>query len=526
MENKILQQNDYNALQLSLPIDLGIKIDEDDMVVSFLKALEGVNLSKYFKKGKCRGRKGYDRCKLLKVALFAYMLCDNDLRSMESLCRYDIRFMYIMGEERPSFMAFERLLKDYLVKNIDEIFFELSNSIGALMKINKEIQYIDGTKLEADAGKYTFVYKTRIINARKKLWQKISDSIADINKNRGLGFNQNEKYCAQEIGYIVQYLFEIMKKEDIEPVYGRGKRKTEIQRSYDEFLKYYEKLLEYEYWLDIIDERNSCSKTDHDATMCATKMDYYCNTGLSRPCYNAQIAVSDGVIVNAELYQRPADSKTFIPFMERYNEYNGEYPKHPMADAGYGSFENYMYCTDKKMELDMKYSMYAKKNEPKYKKNNKYNPLLWEMNEQGYKVCPNGYVFNQYLNEKYNEDGKYLRIIQLYENKEKCGGCQFKENCLKRRKGYKTVSRDVVLNEFYAEVDKNLSTEQGKEMKKQRSIQVEGAFGVIKQDMRFTRFTRRGLKNTRMEFLLVCIGYNLRKYHNFRIKNKKKVVIN
>ena len=102
--------------------------------------------------------------------------------------------------------------------------------------------------------------------------------------------------------YIVQYLFEVMEKEDIEPVYGRGKRKTEIQRSYDEFLKYYEKLLEYECWLDIIDERNSCSKTDHDATMCATKMDYYCNTGLSRPCYNAQIAVSDGIIVNADLY--------------------------------------------------------------------------------------------------------------------------------------------------------------------------------------------------------------------------------
>ena len=108
------------------------------MVISFLKALEGVDLSKHFKKGKCRGRKEYDRCKLLKVALFAYMLCDNDLRSMESLCRYDIRFMYIKGEERPSFMTFERLLKDYLVKNIDEIFFELSNSIGALMKINKE----------------------------------------------------------------------------------------------------------------------------------------------------------------------------------------------------------------------------------------------------------------------------------------------------------------------------------------------------------------------------------------------------
>ena len=185
MENKILQQNDYNALQLSLPIDLGIKIDEDDMVVSFLKALEGVNLSKYFKRGKCRGRKGYDRCKLLKAVLFAYMLCDNDLRSMESFCKYDIRFMYIMDEETPSFMTFERLLKDYLIKSIDDIFFEPSNNIGTLMKINKKIQYIDGTKLEADAGKYTFVYKTRIINARKRLWLKIRDSIVDINKNRG-----------------------------------------------------------------------------------------------------------------------------------------------------------------------------------------------------------------------------------------------------------------------------------------------------------------------------------------------------
>lgn len=256
--------------------------------------------------------------------------------------------------------------------------------------------------------------------------------------------------------------------------------------------------------------------------MCATKMDYYCNTGLSRPCYNAQIAVSDGIVVNAELYQRPADSKTFIPFIERYNEYNGEYPKHPMADAGYGSYENYMYCIDKGMELDMKYAMYAKKNETKYKKNNKYNHLLWETNEQGFKVCPNGYVFDEYIREKYNDEGKYLRIVQLLKNKKSCEGCVLKGECLKENRKYKVISRDVVLNELYAQVDKNLASDEGKEMKKQRSIQAEGAFGVIKQDMKFTRFTRRGLKNTRMEFLMVCLGYNLRKYHNYRIRNKDK----
>lgn len=99
-------------------IDSGIKIEEDAMAVSFLKEMERVNLSNYFKSKK----KGHDRCRLLKATLFAYMLCDSDLRSMELFCKYDIRFMYIIDEETSSFMTFERLLKGYLVKNIDIIF--------------------------------------------------------------------------------------------------------------------------------------------------------------------------------------------------------------------------------------------------------------------------------------------------------------------------------------------------------------------------------------------------------------------
>lgn len=72
---------------------------------------------------------------------------------------------------------------------------------------------------------------------------------------------------------------------------------------------------------------------------------------------------------------------------------------------------------------------------------------------------------------------------------------------------------------MYGKVDENLSTEFGKELKKQRSIQVEGAFGVIKQDM---KFTRRGLRNAKMEFLIICLGYNLKKYHKYRLKEEKK----
>ena len=526
MENTTFTQsnysNYYNAFQLSLPLDLGVKIDENDEVVSFLKAIEGVNLYKYLKRKGCRGRKGYDNVMLLKVILFARMIGIESLEGLEKACRHDIRFMYITQEQTPSFMAFERLMKDYLIVDIDYIFFDITSHIGNLMNIDRSVQYIDGTKIEADANKYSFVYKTRIINARKKLFMKITDAILSMNMEKGFNFPYGYMYCAQEIGYITQYLMEVMVENDINPIYGKGKRKTEIQRWYDTFLEYYMKLDEYEYWLNIIGEdRNSCSKTDHDATMCATKMDYYCNTGLSRPCYNVQIAVSDGVIVNADLFQRPADAKTFMPFMERYNEYIGEYPKYPMADAGYGSYDNYMFCVENEMELYMKYSMYAKKNEPKFKKK-KFDPLNWEKDEKGYKICPNGYTFDKYIGETHNDKGAYLSIKQKYTSESSCEGCPFMEECCRNKRHQRILTKDVVLEEFYMTVDQNLSTEQGKELKKQRSIQVEGAFGVIKQDMKFTRFRRRGLQNAKMEFLIVCLGYNLKKYHKYRLKQDKK----
>lgn len=514
--------NHYNAFQLSLPLDLGIKIDPNDEVVSFLKALEGVNLNKYLKRSERRGRKGYDNVMLLKVVLFARMIGECNTRKLADLCKHDIRFMYIMKEETPSFMSFERLLKDYLIYDIDEIYFEITRNICRIMEVNSSIQYIDGTKIEANANKYSFVYKTRILNARKKIFSKITHAIIEMNIERGFDFSYHYFYCAQEIGYIAQYLMEVMVHNDIDPIYGKGKRKTHIQRWYDLFLEYYMKLDEYEFWLFVIgNDRNSCSKTDFDATMFATKMDYYCNTGLSRPCYNVQIAVSDGVIVNADLYQKAADVKTFIPFMERYKQFTGKYPLYPMADAGYGCEDNYMYCLTHKMELCMKYTMYAKKKEAKFKKK-KFNPYNWDNTKEGYKICPNGLVFDKNISDTYDESGDYLRIKQKMTSKENCEGCLHMEECCRNRKHQKVLTRDVILDEFYSVVDENLSTEFGKELKKQRSIQVEGAFGVIKQDMKFVRFSRRGLENAKMEFLIVCIGYNFKKYHNYRLKKEKE----
>lgn len=518
--------SNYNALQLSLPIDLGMKIDPNDKVVSFQEAIEGVNLGKYLKKEERRGRKGHDKVMLLKVILFAYMENNRETRNIAQSCKYDIRYLWLSNESRPSHMAFERLIKEYLIKSIDDVYFDVLLKLVEMMDIDLSKVYIDGTKIEANANKYTFVYKVRILNAREKLYHKITEILSSLNFKYGYNYKINKCYSAQEIGYVTQYLMEVMTKNSIEIVYGKGKKKTEIQRYYDTILEYYLKLNEYEYWLNIItEERNSCSKTDHDATMCATKMDYYCNTGLSRPCYNAQIAVADGMIVNADLFQRPGDTQTFIPFVERHKKYLGEYPKYPVADAGYGSYDNYMYCLIHGMELTMKYNYYAKKNETKFK-NNIYNVINWKKDEYGNKICPNHHIFNQLKGENFDESGKYLRITRQYTSEKSCEGCQHREKCFNGKSNRKIVSRNDILDEFYATVDQNLSTEEGKELKKQRSIQVEGAFGVIKQNMKFNRFTRRGLENAKMEFLLVCLGYNLNKYHNYRLAKMKNGQVN
>ena len=508
----------YNAIQLSLPMDLSLSIDESDPVVSFLEAMKEVDLSKYVKPITSNNTNSHDRGMLLRVVLFAYQNKKRGLDEMVELCRTDIRYMWLSNERKPSKMAFQRLISS-LTDTIDNIFFDINKTLIGNLGINTDIQFVDGTKIEAYASKNSYKYKKRIINSRNALFDKITECIHKINSSYGYNYPIKYRYDAQEIGYITQYLLETIVINDVPIVYGKGQRKSSLQRDYDEILEYYVKLKEYEYWLDIIGERNSCSKTDHDATFMATKWDYYNQSGVTRPCYNAQIAVSDGVIVNADIFQNPTDIKTYIPFMERYKKYYGCYPKWPVADAGYGCFDNYMFNIRNNIKLVQKFSMYNKENDPKFKRR-KFNTYNWKVNEEGYKICPNGRIFDQLLYEQHVENGKELQIKHIYCEKEKCKDCPLKDQCTQA--AYKTISKDVVQEEMYRTVNENLSTDFGKWLKKQRCAQVEGVFGALKENDKFTRFTRRGLKNVKMEFLLVCIGYNLRKYHQYRMEKLQR----
>ena len=511
------QRTYYNAVQLSLPVCTILALDQEDEVFSYLEAVEGVDFSKYVKPIRSNNTNSHDRGMLVKTLLFGFMNGVNSLSELATLCRTDLRYLYLSNEEKPSKMAFSRLSEE-LTERIDQIFFDVSGRIAGKMDCDTSVQYIDGTKIEANANKNTFVYKKRILNAMDRLVCRITEDICRLNQSYGYSYPYGHRYCAYDIWNICQYLMEVMVNLEIPIVYGKGHRKNEFQVWYDTFMEYAMKLDEYEYWLEVMGKRNSCSKTDHDATMMATKWDYYNQSGVTRACYNCQIAVSDGIIVNSEVYQEAGDTTTYRPLMEKYHEYTGEYPAYPVADAGYGSYDNYMFNLLHQCHLTMKYNMYGKEHDKRFQKR-RFNSYNWKRNENGHAICPQGRVFDCHERDIQRvTPGGNLSIDQVFYEKRRCEGCPLRKECLQNPNGYRHYKRNVIKEEFWKTVDQELSSAEGIRMKTQRSVQVEGAFGVIKQDFGFTRFHRKGLKNVKMEFLLVCLGYNLKKYHLYRLR--------
>lgn len=224
-----------DGVQLCLPLDLSISIDKDDPMWSFLDAVEGVNFSKYVKSIRSNNTHSHDRSMLLKTFLFAFMEGHHSLSEIAHLCKVDTRYLYLSNQEKPSIMAFQRMTQD-LTESIDDIFFDITHHISQdLMLCDTDIQYIDGTKIEANAHKNSFVYKRRIVNAEERLFPRISESIIQLNFHHGYDYPIKQTYAALEMGYICQYLMEIMVKNNIEIKYGTGQRKSEIQREYDTF---------------------------------------------------------------------------------------------------------------------------------------------------------------------------------------------------------------------------------------------------------------------------------------------------
>lgn len=510
----------YNTpYQLKMPLEISKIIETSDPVYTFNEVVGNIDLNTYFaEKGSRMGRPRCDAYKMLKIVLFAFMEGGYEsLRQLEKLCKTDIRYIWILdGMKAPSFATFGNFIREELAGKIEQIFQDINGYIFKSEGVDLSHAYIDGTKIEANANRYTWVWKKTCVNNRKKVFEKVTKLIEQMNCESlvflGIKIGAREEYAIEYLEDVLKQYSRVVGLNPDPFVSGSGHRKSTEQKHYQEMEEYINRLKKYAEHIKICgDVRNSYSKTDPDATFMRLKKDYMGNDQLL-PAYNMQLAVCDEYIAAATAEQYASDMDCFVPLMEKFHSYYGKYPEYPTADAGYGSYNNYLYCEEHNMQKYMKFTMFEKtvKN-PKYR-DDPYRAVNFAKDEDGSLVCPGGKRFVR-LKERAIRANKYGRTEELYVC-ENCEGCPLRAQCCKKKQGNRVVQLNRELTQIHEEVVDNLESIHGALLRMNRSIQAEGVFGIIKWDRCYKRAFRRGMKSVILEFMLIFCGFNLYKYHN------------
>jgi len=510
-----------NPKQGFLPLFLSDCLDLTDPVFTFDRFMEGIDLYKYLRDipEHITGRLRFNPVKMLKTVLFGFMTngyCS--LRELEDNCRVNLRFMYLMDRQTPSYRTFGYFINEVLQNSIEDIFADINQAIFAEEHVDLQHIYIDGSKFEANANKYTWVWKKATEKSRYRLFEKITALINEMNELlvwSGVRITTNTEYVPDYLREVLKQYAMLWKLDEKQFVHGSGKRKAPQQRQYELLTGYTERLEGYLEKLRICgSERNSYSKTDHDATFMRIKQDYMGNDQLL-PAHNVQIGVADEYIAVVDVNHYRSDMDCFIPLMDRFHDIYGFYPRYPVADAGYGSYNNYIFCEQHGMGKYMKFPMFKKETEDKAYQENPFRAINFPIDDEGNMRCPGGkrFIF-KYRKPVYGN--QYGRKEEIYEC-EDCSNCPHAEHC-KKAAGNRTIRVNRELTSMHQEVIENLESIHGAMLRMNRSIQAEGTFGIMKHDRWYKRIVRKGIKSVRTEIFLVAIGQNLYKYHNKKMK--------
>ena len=465
------------------------------------------DLSNLYKKGR---NPAVEPITMLKLIVYAYIKGIYSSRKIEDACKRNLDFIWLLKNLKPPTRnTICRFIKKVspLMKKILSKFVDYLSSIG---EINFENIFIDGTKIEAYANKYSFVWRKSIEKSKEKLQEKIKNHFLLY----GVSVNDDYLYC---LLILQKYLKEMISNEAIKFVYGKGKRKSPVQREYEIITEYIEKLERYCTYEKILGKRNSFSKTDTEATFMRMKEDHMLN-GQLKPAYNIQIGVASGYIVNFMASQERTDVNTLIPFLEDTSKYH-KY-KNIIADAGYESLENYRYLKEND------YKSYIKPNNYEIRKKRNYKTKVSNIDNMTYSPKDNKYICANNVTLSYKYTGKrknkssFEYIVDIYEA-EDCSNCEFKSLCKKTNRN-KTIQVNKEFQLMRKISNENIKSEYGIKLRTNRSIQVEGVFALIKESRKFRRFSYRGLKNVETQFLLISLAHNMINYISKRDTGRLK----
>ena len=276
---------------------LDVVVPKNDSVRLLSQFIEGMDLSELYATYSKIRKNSATPHRLLKVIIYGRMNKQFSSRDIEISCKRDINFMYLLeGDPAPDHATLARFQSLHLAPCIENIMVQMSEGLFQLGEISGKDIFIDGTKIEASSNKYTFVWKKTVTKNLGKLLQKMADLVAECEELYGFHIVYGDKVKMHHLKKLRKKLYKLKKEEEVEFVHGKGKRKVPLQRSVKKLEEYLDKLKEYTQKLHTCGERNSFSKTDHDATFMRMKEDAMKN-GQLKPGYNLQHGVDSEYIV-------------------------------------------------------------------------------------------------------------------------------------------------------------------------------------------------------------------------------------
>ena len=516
-----LLQKDYtknsDGYQLKLPLNLETIIPDNDSVRLLSQFVEAMDLTDLYST--------YERINsvsprtLLKIVLYSYMNGDYSSRSMELNCKRDINFMFLLeGSPAPDHATFARFRSIHFAPCSKRILAEMSNALFDMGEISGETIFIDGTKIEASANKYTFVWKKTVTKNQAKLLQKLADFVAECELLYDIKIVYGNTIKMKHVKKLRKKLYALKETENIVFVHGIGKRKTPLQKSIETLESYLNRLKKYNQQIHICAERNSYSKTDHDATFMRMKEDAMGN-GQLKPAYNLQHGVDSEYITWLTIGPQPTDTTTLIPFLNDAQEHLKFKYKNITADAGYESEENYLFIEGNGQTAYIKPQNYEISKTRKYKKDiSRRENMEYHADRDSY-ICRNGRELTV-TNERRSKTASGYVSVKTYYRSSDCTGCPYKTECIKgnncktpMEKRNKVLMVSKTMSQKRAEDLERITSEYGTMLRMNRSIQAEGSFADVKEDMNFRRYLYRGKANALAESILLAMGRNINKLH-------------
>lgn len=500
---KLAIKSDNRKQNLLLPPSLEELVPENHMVRVVDAVIDRLDISDILSTYRGGGNSAFNPKMMLKVLVFAYLSNVYSSRRIEELLKRDIYFMWLAGMKRPDFRTINYYRGKRLKEGFDAVFTQVVELLHEEGFVSLKVQYIDGTKIESVANKYTFVWRGSVEKYDARLKAKTEALLRQIEQNHAIENQENPAAGELTAEDVAERVERIKEKVDADKL-CKEERKALKQMETDAVPR----MNRYKEQLETMGSRNSYSKTDPDATFMRMKEDAMLN-GQLKPGYNVQISTENQFITNFGIYQRPTDTLTMISYLESFKNRYGMQSEEIVADSGYGSEENYEYMFSNGMTPYVKYNMFHVEQRRGYRNNPfRVSNLFYNPHDDFY-VCPMGQKMKFVRQERRYTASGYQQTVSVYRAS-RCEGCPLRGQCHKSKRD-RQIEVNHTLDDYKARARELLTSEHGLKHRSNRPIEPEAVFGQIKECGSFRRLRLKGLTGAKIEFGLKALAHNLRK---------------